>query len=101
MPWGTEFKADIFISRVDYKDNIGLLEDDIDVKLRSIQTAKEKIVMFVAANPRDIVNPDWKEQPIDWLNTEINNLFGIIEEDQRRLFKLELYLEYLKELKAK
>jgi hypothetical protein len=57
--------------------------------------------MFVAANPRDIVNPDWKEQPIDWLNTEINNLFGIIEEDQRRLFKLELYLEYLKELKAK
>jgi len=96
MGFGTEFKADIYISRkvftsiAEVQDYRSELEDDII-------TDKAKVLMYVSATPKDVIPDDWKDEPIRWLQDQLVELLRNIEENLNLLFKIDHYLEYLKE----
>lgn len=69
--------------------------DKLEENNKSIEDAKKRISMFVAATPKDIINEDWKEQPIDWLVSEIEIWFEVIEDTIKENVKLYQYLDYL------
>jgi len=96
MAWGTRFKAEIYLLKEKYSSISEVAEAirEIDIHLDDIQS---KIKMFTAASLSDVIPENWNEQPIDWLNNEINTLFQTYDEITIQYFKLSLYLEYLKE----
>lgn len=96
MGWGIEFKADISLNRASYQ-NAYEINDKIEELNREIEVCKAKIKMFSSSTLKDVIDPDWKEQPIDWLNLQIEELLKSIEENTISMYNLRLYLEYLKQ----
>ena len=96
MGWGVEFKTDVFLNKETYGTQIEL-EDAIKETEDDQQKMISRVMMIVSANPRDIVPEEWKDQPIDFLHTEIDNLMDEILETERLLVKRYMYLEYVKE----
>lgn len=96
MGWGTDFTINVYLNRQVYK-TINDVEDKIKEEEEYIQTIKERLKMFASSNISDIVPNDWKDQPIDWLNTQIDDLLDEYNETKINLIQLGLYLEYLKE----
>lgn len=97
MVWGIEFKSDIYLSREDYDENIELVQDEINNLEKSIQYIQKQINMFASSNPKDIIPKDWKEEPIRWINNEIDELIEQLCEHNIHQYKLNLYKDYLKE----
>lgn len=96
MGWGTSFKADIYLSRQIFSSKLDL-EFKIEENKKWISNNISKLKMFAAANPRDIVDPEWKEEPINWLNNQINDIIESIEESSFENYRLEMYLDYINE----
>lgn len=96
MGWGTDFKIDIYLNRQIYK-NREEVEYKIEEEKEYIQSIKDRLKMFASSNIADIIPNDWKDQPIDWLNTQIDDLLDEYNNTKFNLIQLELYLEYLKE----
>ena len=96
MGWGTEFTTDIFLNKKNY---ISLFEvqEQIDENNRGIESYKKKIMMFASSNMRDIVDLEWKDEPINWLYNQINELQDTIDELTIETYMLELYVEYINE----
>ena len=96
MGWGTSFKADIYLSRITFSNKYEL-EDKIRENDKWIEDAKKRIQMFVAATPKDIIDPEWKEQPIDWLVNSTEGWFEVIQDTIAENVRLNLYLDYINE----
>lgn len=96
MGWGTDFTTNVYLSHMSFSSRYEL-EDKIEDNKKSIEDAKKRIQMFVAASPRDIIDPEWKEQPIDWLVNSTEGWFEVIEDAVRENVRLNLYLEYIEE----
>jgi chaperone required for assembly of F1-ATPase len=96
MSFGTEFKADIYISRKVFT-SIAEVQDYRDELKEEIVRYKSRLLMYVASNPKDIIPDEWKEEPIRWLQDESLELLSVIEENLNLLFKIDHLLEYLKE----
>jgi len=96
MGWGTSFKTDIYLSRQIFNSKYEL-EEKIEGNKQFLNNSIQKLKMFAAANPKDIVDPEWKEEPINWLSNQIDNLMESIEEMLYENHRLELYLEYINE----
>lgn len=96
MGWGVEFKTDVFLNKETYGTQIEL-EDAIKETEDDQQKMISRVMMIVSANPKDVVPEEWKDQPIDFLYTEIDNLMDEILETERLLVKRYMYLEYVKE----
>ena len=94
MSWGINFKIDIELSRMSF-NNIQEVKDKIEENESIINTLISEIKMFAASNPRDIVPVDWNEQPIDWINIQINEKINSYNEYSNETFKLYCYVEYL------
>ena len=73
MGWGTTFNCDIFLSREDItsKEQLESLIRDKELLLAEI---KQKLAMFASANPKDIVPDEWKDESINYLNNNIQEL---------------------------
>ncbi len=97
MSWGIDFTTDIFIAR-QVKMSILEVEQLIESNNRSIEDAKKRIQMFTAATPKDIIDSEWKEQPIDWLINSTQGWFEVIEEGVSDNVRLYLYLDYLNDI---
>lgn len=95
MSWGIDFKADIFISRQDFNKNKLLVEDTIKDCGDEINKAKEYIQMLGASTPKDITPAE--QDPLYYINTEIEDRLEEIAELTVRRYQLMLYLEYLNE----
>jgi hypothetical protein len=96
MGWGTSFKTEIYLSRQIFSSKYEL-EEKIEENKKWISNSIEKLKMFAAANPKDIVDPEWKEEPINWLSNQIDNLMEGIEEFSFENYRLEMYLDYINE----
>lgn len=94
MGYGTDFKADIYLNRMIFTNKYEL-ENKIEENKGYISDSIQKIKMFAAANPRDIVDAEWKEEPINWINNQINDLMESINEFSFENYRLELYLDYI------
>lgn len=93
---GTSFKTDIYL-RGGYFSSKYEVKDKIKENQKYIQMSIEKLKMFVSANPKDIIDPEWKEEPINWLSNQIDDLIETIEEFSQENFRLYLYLNYIDE----
>ena len=96
MGWGTSFKTEIYLSKQIFS-NVFELENKIEENEKSIEDAKKRIQMFVSASPRDIIDPEWKEQPIDWLVNSTEGWFEAIQDAIGENIRLNLYLDYINE----
>lgn len=96
MGWGTDFKADIFLNRMNF-ENKSEVEDKIEELRKSISDAKVRIKMHASANVKDLIPEDWKDQPIDFISNELDVLFEWHDECLNTLQLLNLYKEKLEE----
>ena len=94
MSWGTEFQTDIYLSRQEYKTKYEV-EDRIKEIDLVINECEATLKMYASATPKDIVPSDFSEEPINWLNRQIDEQFEIYREYLLDRYRLELYLEYL------
>ena len=94
MSWGTDFKADIYLSRQVFS-SIGCIEDAIDECDDTITTIGAKFKMFAACTPKDVVVEDG--DPVNYLNSELSSLIDEYIEAIEERYKLNLYLEAVKE----
>lgn len=97
MGWGTQFKADIFISKELYHTKYEV-EDEISDKESWIAKCKAKLLALALATPRDITphNSD-SDDPIWYVTKEVDYALESIEESEYKLFKLRLLLEHWEE----
>lgn len=98
MEYGIEFKADVYLSRMQF-DSIQEVEEKIKENKSDIEDVKQRIKMFVSATPNSIIPKDWEEEPINWLVNSVNDLFELIEDYTRENVLLNQYVEYLEEKK--
>ena len=96
MGWGTSFKKEIYLNREIFSSKYEL-EQKIEQNKIWITNIIQKLKMFVAANPRDIIDPEWKEEPINWLNNQIGDLIEVMEKISFENYQLNLYLDYINE----
>lgn len=96
MAWGTDFIANVYLNRMIFND-IQEVNDKIDENNNYIDSSKQKIKMFVSSTPNSIVPDEWKEEPITWLNTEIDILFDSIIEATNENILLNQYVKYLED----
>lgn len=93
MGWGTQFNAEIYISKEIYHTKYDV-ESEIKDLEEWITKLKAKIMALALATPRDIVPHDNDPvDPIFYVTNEIENLFESLEEDHYKLYKLRLLLD--------
>jgi len=99
MSTGTDFTTSIFIRYLVFNNQYQL-----DEKIEELEEYKNqvrtKLMMFSSANLHNIINPDWKEQPIDWLYNEIDTLLSEYTITIEELQLLYLYKETIENGKA-
>ena len=101
MGWGVEYQIDMYLSKQDYGENIFQVEDKIEELEEYINNTKTKINMFAASSISEVIPDDWKEEPIRWINKEIDELIDYLHECIIHRYQLELYKEYLQEKQKK
>jgi hypothetical protein len=96
MGWGTNFKTDIFISKQFFgsKGDIEMRLDELDKTINDIEAS---LKMYASATPKDIMPEDWKEDPINWFDIKLNELFENYQEAVVKRFKVGLYRDYIEE----
>ncbi len=70
------------------------LDELIESNNKDIADYIAKLQMYAAANVKDIVPEEWKEQPMDWLAQEIDSIMSILEEDIIENYKWKLFKDY-------
>lgn len=94
MSWGTDFKADIFLSKQSYS-SIAQIESAIDDCDETIQTIQSEIKMYASSTPKDVCIES--DNPINYINSEVDFLMEELEATVIHRYKLMLYLEAVKE----
>lgn len=97
MSWGTDFTTNIYLSRQVYRTE-GEIEGEIISKKESLQKSKELILMYAIGNWSEIKD---KEDNIYTLQMIIDELVHDIAVTSVEIYKLELYLDAVKNDKAK
>lgn len=100
MSWGTDFTTDIFLSHLTF-NNKWEVEELIKEKEMYLSTIKEQVAMFVSSNPKDIIPKEWEDEPIRFLQNQINELFNDYDEEHSILLNLYKYLEVFDEQNKK
>ena len=95
MSWGTDFTADIYISRERF-DNEYELDEKIKETKEWIQLTKEKILMACIGGKDSFNLIDCEGNPcnaVDVIHMEVTNMLNSLLEDNERLFRYELLRE--------
>lgn len=92
MSWGTDFKADIYLSRQAFH-NIYELEGKIKDNEKIIESVKQRLMMYASASPSELVPEDWEEDSVNFLAQRIEELLEELEDLTIENYKLNLYLE--------
>jgi len=98
MPWGIDFKADIFLSRQNYPTKHSV-EDRIEELDELISECEAKLKMYASSTPKDIIPTDDSEDPIYWIGARIDEELEAYREYVINRYNLDLYLYYLTESK--
>jgi hypothetical protein len=96
MSWGTDFRTDIFISKQVFgsKGDIEMKLEELDKTINGIEA---QIKMYASSTPKDIIPDDWKEEPVNWLDIRLNELFENYQEALDERYKIYLYRDYVNE----
>ena len=97
MGWGTEFKMNIYLPRCIFRTE-SEIEEEITSKKESLQKSKELVLMYAIGNWSEIKD---KEDNMDTLQLMIDELVQDIGTTSIEIYKLKLYLNAVKEGKAK
>ena len=92
MSWGTRFNCNIEFIREHYK-TIEEVESAIDEYETDNVNIRTKINMFVSSTPKDIVSEEWKDQPVDFLYNNVNDLLAELESNIIKINNLILLKE--------
>lgn len=95
MGWGTQFSADIFLSR-ERIENIYDLEREIQDVEKDIRTIRERILMYCSAGVNAGIRKDCEGndlEPIFCIHQDITELFEWYEESIAKTVKLNLMKE--------
>ncbi len=95
MGYGIQFKPDIFLSKCTIS-TVEELEEKIEETKQYIEDTQSRILMWAAANPKDVVPNSWKEEPINFIRNEVRDILNFIAEESEMLTKLNILLEYVK-----
>ena len=95
MGWGIDFKADIFLYKQNYQENVYQVIDAIDEYEKDIANYEKSILIHCATNLKDIVPEEWKDDSVVWLNNIITEMLNEIQTLSKEKLKLELYKKYL------
>lgn len=87
MSWGTSFKTDIFINRQTFK-SLYEVEAQIIEYEESIQHFEKRLMMMVAATPKDDVVT---------LQDEVDEILDALRHDNYNLELLKMFKEHLQE----
>ena len=84
MGWGTNFKCNIYLSRItiDSQEQLKELIKDRELYLTDIKT---KLLMFASANPKDLISEEWVEEPINFIHNSVNDLLREYDENYKEL----------------
>jgi len=96
MAWGIDFNTTLTLMRQEYS-SISEVEMQIKEYDKQISDIEIKLKMLISSTPKDIIPDDWKEEPINWLNQNIDEEFTCYQEILIERFKLYQYIEFLKE----
>lgn len=96
MSWGTDFKADIYLSRQMY-NGVWEVKDRIEEIDKELAEIGGKLKILSGATPKDIIPDEWKESPVQWINNEIETLLDDYQENLIHRYTLNLYLRYLED----
>lgn len=96
MGWGTEFKADIYLSRMSF-ENKYILEDKIKETEEYINNLKTKLSLYAVSSPKDIVDPEWTDDVITWVKNQMDEILEELIVETIVLYKLNLFKETVEE----
>jgi hypothetical protein len=96
MGWGTSFNTNFYISRKTFTSK-GHVKEDIEENRLYIESIFNKFRMLAAATPSNVVDPEWKDDVIGWLNYSISNMIEELEEHYFNNFVLKEYLRHLED----
>jgi hypothetical protein len=95
MGWGISFNTKVYLSRQDYQENVELVQYKIDELNKSIESYKSKLKMYASATVRDIIPTEWIDEPIRWVEDQIDTIIECYDEDFALLKNLLAYKEHL------
>ena len=96
MGWGTDFNTNIYLNRQVFISKLEV-DDKISELTQKIEDNKSLLKMYASSTPSGIIPEDWNDDPIGWINTQINSICDSIEENTIQMYNLKLYSEYLEE----
>ena len=92
MGWGTYFKTEVELHKEAFSCNAEVDEAIEECEI-FINKMERKLLMFAAANPKDILPNE--EHPVEMLQYEIEEILEAIHDELAHLHKLELLSKYL------
>lgn len=98
MSYGTEFSADIFLSRRIFYNQRELSEAVADVE-EELRAYREILLMVAMSNPQDLVEAD--EDVLYATRNRVNDIIDNIMDKQGELTLLNIYQECINEGKVK
>ena len=96
MSWGIQFRPAIFI-RGFHPRSKEEVQDRIDESLGCIQSCKEKLKMFAAATPKDIIKKEDFQDVLDSIGFDVDQILHDMEEEYQKLHDLYLLRNYLED----
>jgi hypothetical protein len=96
MSWGTNFQTNIYLSRQTFFSKYEI-EEKINEYNKTINNIEATFKMFASSTPKDIIPTEWCEEPMSWLNNNLDELYEIYQETLIERYKLYLYQEYVTE----
>ncbi len=91
MGWGTQFKADIYLSRQRYSSKAEV-QCEIEDNEQMLKEQKERLLMYASATPKDVLVGEGEPTMYDlWL--EVSELIDSHTSLAIQTYKLELLLE--------
>lgn len=97
MSWGIDFKANIYLSHQDYREDKCQVQDAMDECTLNIIEYQKELLMYASSDIQAVCDPEWISEPITWLKNKINELSNSMLEEQTKIVNLQYYLEYLQE----
>ena len=98
MGHGIHFNTQIFLNRIEFHSEYEIIDKKNELE-ESINRSKGLLKMLSSSNPRDVVPEDWKDDPLNWIATNVDDLINSIQEESILLYQLSLYLDVYNEHK--
>jgi DNA-binding transcriptional regulator WhiA len=88
MAWGTEFTADLYLSRLQF-NSVEEIDQAIQDENDNIARVFNRLTMLAAGSAKDLVSPEYEGDVMGFINFEINDAEQTFRESYQRIMMLE------------